>query len=173
MLKSFRIVANAEELRPHVDGFALPGGSLNMESGSSGGAGAVFLVAFYVTAVVLVETAVISYEVSTLLAHDLRHAYDRPKELHDAYDRGLTCDIQATASLEWSDGRRREIDLRGLIHGSETLVDREWQNEIRDSVQGACTQMALECRDRLLHPEAARSAVNKPLVPAYTAYSGN
>ncbi|MFL5245988.1 MAG: hypothetical protein ACJ8FY_28290 [Gemmataceae bacterium] len=172
VLGSFRVVANTEEPRPYIAPLAFPGGPTNLGSGCNSAAGALVLLAFCVAVVVVAETAVISYEAGTLAVHDLRHAYDRPKELREAYDRGLTCDIHATASLEWPDGRRREIDLRGLVHGSETLADREWQSEIRTSVQGACTQMALECKNRVLHPEAVASSVNKPKAPAFTAYGG-
>jgi hypothetical protein len=172
VLQSFRVVANSEAPRPNIDGLAWPTGPIDFgPSGSPGGAA--FAVAFYVTIVLVAETAVISYEAGKLVAYDLRHAHDRPKELRDAYDPGLTCDIRATAALQWRDGKRREIDLRAVVHGSGIAADAGWQNELRAAVQGACTQLALECKDRILHPEAANSPVRKLIVPAYTAYSGN
>jgi hypothetical protein len=106
-----------------------------------------------------------------------RHLKGPPRSLDGKYELGASCEIRAVATLEWSNGQRRDVPLRALVNSEELSPENGIpfgrNNDVRAAVLAACNQVASEWKERTLHPNVP--AENPaPLVPApqFSAFSG-
>ncbi len=91
-----------------------------------------------------------------------RHLKGPPRQMKEHYCDGRTCDIRATALLEWPDGRMRTLNLRGL----------NTSDEINPAVVAACNLVAQELNQMIRNPNTSLQK-DASRQPAYTAYGGN
>jgi hypothetical protein len=104
------------------------------------------------------------------------HLQGPPRQLDGHYELGVSCEIRAVASLEWSNGQRRDVPLRALVAGEEltpdTGVPYGKNNNVRAAVFAACSQIAAECKQGILQPNATAEKPHEAPNPQFTAYSG-
>jgi hypothetical protein len=106
-----------------------------------------------------------------------RHLKGPPHSLDGDYELGASCEIRAVATLEWSNGQRRDVKLGALVNGEELSPENGVRfgrkNDVRAAVLAACNQVASEWKERTLHPTLPTDNTRRVPAPQFSAFSGN
>jgi hypothetical protein len=176
-LQSFRVANCTQESLPTLEGVVLGFPQKPLFESCGSGYGAIFFLGLYVTVVGVVDIAILGYDAAIAAKRYVHHANDRPRELVTDYATGVNCDIRVAARLEWPDGRRQAMEIRGLVNRSdlpaEKVTSGDHGEDIRLVVHAACVAVGKEFAERVLHPDAAARLGPKTPAPAFTAFSGN
>jgi hypothetical protein len=185
-LDLFRVVESTDASLPRLErifvGFPdkplLDHGSVNQTAVSCSDAYLeVFILGLYVTIVGAADVGILTYDLAVAAWRYAHYSHAKPRELIVDYPAGLTCDIRARATLEWPDGKSREIDLHALVTrsdlGSQNKGSGDRAEDIRLIVTAACKALGEEFRERILHPDLPVELGPKRPLPVWTSYSGN
>jgi len=107
--------------------------------------------------------------------HKERHLHGPPRHIKDEYPEGLSCDLRATAYLEWTDGRKQTMKLHALTSGA-SLTEDQWSrfeggDQMGAAVITAIDVLAQQWAARIKDPTAGEA--KKGVTPQFTSYSGN
>jgi hypothetical protein len=99
-----------------------------------------------------------------------RHLHGPPRHVKEVYPEGLSCDLRASAELEWKDGRKQIVQMRALVNAA-AMMD-ENSDAMRNTVMAACVQAAQQLAERVKNPNAGQDA-RSSLPIQFTAFGGN
>jgi hypothetical protein len=180
-LESFRIVscthADLPCLEPVVFGFPKEKVFDCSNCGAHDGYAAVIVLGLYVAIVTAADLGVLGYDAAVTAIRYAHYSGAKPRELLVNYPDGLTCDIRATATLHWPDGRHKKLDLHAIVNRSdlaqEEAATRDRAEDVRLILTAACRAFGQEFRERVLNPDMPGELGPKQPIPVWTAYSGN
>jgi hypothetical protein len=105
-----------------------------------------------------------------------RHLKGPPRHLDGKYPLGITCEMRATAKLQWSSGSCRDLDLRTFVNAGELVVGDSTYSDseaVNAAVLASCAQMAILVKDKIKNPQTSASSDAKKSGPQFTAFGGN